>query len=605
LTTALEFLVRHGPGLALSSSVVLAIGAATVALGRAPLHRHRVAELTLVVALLAALVQGLPIPRPGARWLQDLAPTVVPVRWVSSQEFPALEALGPFKPEAGPTATGLGNLAPGATRSHVEPAPASHRQGPAPTDPGWSLLPLLFLFGAALSATHLLLSYTLLQRVLKAARPAPGWVQALLAEPGRGKPRVRVSKSTARPFCCGLGQGIIVLPEALVRPEQRMRLVAVLRHERAHLTQHHPRARSLAALTTPLFYWHPLYWWLVGDLRRNAELLADDMAVTHLDKHTYVEQLLELAEISHRSSLPEAAGLGALGSRRHFLKRMEHLLMRREPLKTRSSSAQVALRGMCAVLLLGSVSLAWGRTPQDAPTRPAVSTERSPSPIAEFLNSTFLGFSAANKAIPEQEPEPRGRVQVVFESNDPAGLGLFLSLCGDARVELETIGDGPLRRGRVEMALTASLDLAALARVPGVKVEDMTIRDFDVARAGSDAASSLLSRSEDQLRRDLEQAVRNLGQMIDALSADRAPSPDVPRGAINGQVTLIQDELISIDRGSTHGVEVGSSFEVYSGSNYKGRVRVTEVSASRCRGRVVQHVRGRSFELGDRATTDL
>jgi len=58
-----------------------------------------------------------------------------------------------------------------------------------------------------------------------------------------------------------------------------------------------------------------------------------------------------------------------------------------------------------------------------------------------------------------------------------------------------------------------------------------------------------------------------------------------------------------VDRGREQGVKVGTTFEVYSGSTYKGRVEVTDVKPSTCVGKVI--LESHSMSPGDSATTDL
>ncbi len=62
---------------------------------------------------------------------------------------------------------------------------------------------------------------------------------------------------------------------------------------------------------------------------------------------------------------------------------------------------------------------------------------------------------------------------------------------------------------------------------------------------------------------------------------------------------------MSINRGTNDAVRVGLNFEVYRGSEYKGRVKVTRTSHDHCLGVVELEVAGRGIERGDNATTKL
>ena len=60
---------------------------------------------------------------------------------------------------------------------------------------------------------------------------------------------------------------------------------------------------------------------------------------------------------------------------------------------------------------------------------------------------------------------------------------------------------------------------------------------------------------------------------------------------------------IFLDKGARDGVQVGFVFDVYSGSTYKGQVRVTEVEVSAAFAEILSQKN--PFAPGDSATTQL
>jgi hypothetical protein len=62
-------------------------------------------------------------------------------------------------------------------------------------------------------------------------------------------------------------------------------------------------------------------------------------------------------------------------------------------------------------------------------------------------------------------------------------------------------------------------------------------------------------------------------------------------------------KLVVLDRGEQAGVEVGYVFDVYLGSRYKGRVRITTVQASTSSGLILSEKN--PIAAGDNATTVL
>jgi beta-lactamase regulating signal transducer with metallopeptidase domain len=582
----------------LACTALLGLGALAVSVSRAPLHRHRLAELTCAGSLALVALLVLPLPRPATAWLAGSAAAAAPAR-------PATESVPPYAPIPLTVRT-----PPSVRSAPADPRAArAARRVPipgAPPAPAASLvtdelLAGLFLAGGLAFALHLALSYALLRRTLARAAPAPEWIARLVAAgPGRA-PRVVVSARVARPFCCGLRRGAIVLPAALARPELAGRVEAVLRHEHAHLVQRHPRARLLAALCAPCLYWHPLYWWLARELRRTAELLADDMAAAQQGKRRYVEELIELATHTRRALMPQAARLDVLGPRKEFQKRMETLLMRQSRLATRSSAGHVLARSACALLVLGTVSIAWGRTPQDtdvrdprasdvpvreAPARadarivvdprgddfflPARASagrpdavERAADPRDPLLGGDFFlpgrGRAGRSDAVegtddplvrsrrPVQDPRAAAlpRVTLEFQVDDARALGELVLRCADAGLAIESLdvgapGRSGARKGEVVLGGVSDRALNGLA-TPRAGFRPLSFgvqQDGATMRARLEPESASAAPSElARISAQLEALTRRLDQ-LEHRDGPRNPIGDPEAGApiIRGRV---------------------------------------------------------------------
>ena len=657
------WLATHGVELALAMSATLAVGALGVWRTRAPHLRHRTAELTLAITVLAGVVVLAPLPRPDfvEAWLPQPAQPVVEVATneVTPQPWRPIPAI--HMPVEGRAEATLEERLIGETVSARTPQPV------ATAPKGTSRVPIglapFFLVGALLLCAHGLIASLLLQRLLRRAKPAPDWVHELL--PDRSL-RVLVSGDSRRPFCCGLRHGSIVLPRALVRRDWAGRLEAVLRHERAHLDQGHPRARALATALAPLLYWQPLYWWLARDLRRNAELLADDMATRDFDKRRYVQALLDLADHTRRTGLAEAHGVGAWNAPKEFLERMEKLIMRTRPYATRLTAAQFVTRTGCALVLVSSVSLAWGPVLQDVD---AGATELPLLATVPILSDVFdepFEETSATAETPVNDPiaavhDPRDplaaspqdathKVHLEFEAHDATALGALLMELGNARVELLRVDHDPhARLVRAEVEGMSDESLMRFTQIDGLLLVSIAvggpwnpgpstgtdpvqtdaattkprITNYRAAHSrakleGTTAAEGPLTsqgtpNAEQDLRARLDQIEQQLADLSAVLAhvrkAQQGPRIDAlrmqPAQPMVGHVVNVRSEGIAINLGSNHGVRVGTSFEVYNGSFYKGRVVVTELSEETCVAKPCQQVEGRSIEPGDNVTDRL
>jgi uncharacterized protein (DUF3084 family) len=76
-------------------------------------------------------------------------------------------------------------------------------------------------------------------------------------------------------------------------------------------------------------------------------------------------------------------------------------------------------------------------------------------------------------------------------------------------------------------------------------------------------------------------------------------------GAVMGIDASIEPGLVMINAGSSKGVKRGYVFDVYSGSNYKGRVRVDFVHPDVSSGQIVYLAQNQQIAQGDSATTRL
>lgn len=100
------------------------------------------------------------------------------------------------------------------------------------------------------------------------------WVVARSVEFG-GDTRVRLSEQVAVPAVFGLFRPVILLPgEARQWSEERLRVV--LAHERMHILRGDPAWFALARVAAALWWPHPLVWFALIRLIREAEQACDD-----------------------------------------------------------------------------------------------------------------------------------------------------------------------------------------------------------------------------------------------------------------------------------------------------------------------------------------
>jgi beta-lactamase regulating signal transducer with metallopeptidase domain len=172
--------------------------------------------------------------------------------------------------------------APNPVRSARKP-PRAH---PEPTEGAAILIAaLIYALGALVSASRWGVSLAHIRRICRAARPADGFENTLLAD----APELNV------PFTLGWRRPVIVLPAASVgwTPD---RLRAVILHERAHVKRNDWIWQSAAAMTAALQWFNPAAWLLASRLRATAEEAADNEVLeAGVAASGYAAELVSLA----------------------------------------------------------------------------------------------------------------------------------------------------------------------------------------------------------------------------------------------------------------------------------------------------------------------
>lgn len=349
--------------------------------------------------------------------------------------------------------------------------------------------------------------------------------------------------------------------------------------------------------------------------------------------------------------------------------------MRRTRLSTHSSALHVATRSCCAVLLLGSVSLAWGRPPQDSLPGLETKNENTAMVVRDFTTAidtmtqaeVVQDYTLQSSAI-AQLPEEQPGIVATFHFVDPRALGEFFVQCYDAGLAVRMLDLGPPapKSGRrtghasVHGVNSVSMDFLLKSGVPGLDLTLYTVdgKGFPGARLPRNPLATRVDRMQQELTELQDQIAKlealraefrgrragvsyprdpasGLPPARDRLLLDPATGNLIEQGRllvdpasglpgernrlvlepVSGNPVTIQgvvvntlggdQSLIAISIGSNQGVVVGTLFEVFRDSTYKGRVKIVTVSEDLCIGTIELQAEGTKIEQGDKATTRL
>jgi bla regulator protein blaR1 len=175
----------------------------------------------------------------------------------------------------------------------------------------------------------------------------------------------------------------LLLPQELLDDLSDEALQTVIVHELAHYRRRDHWIRGLELIVTSLFWWHPLLWLAVRELRRTEEECCDAWVVSQLPEHrgVYARTLVEaIGFLSARpSALPAVSGVFGKGFYRSVEQRVRSIM---------SQSPTSGIR-MTAAMRLGLAAFALVALPlfpiagDDSGTTPAPVADTEPTPASK------------------------------------------------------------------------------------------------------------------------------------------------------------------------------------------------------------------------------
>jgi beta-lactamase regulating signal transducer with metallopeptidase domain len=377
----------------------------------------------------------------------------------------------------------------------------------------------LWAAGAVLSLLVLLAGRFRLAQLARQAAPASPRCEALAADLARTlglRTRVRLlqSEHPTLLIAWGVRRPTVVVPRS-ADGWSETRLRVVLGHEVAHVRRHDACWLLVAALVRSIYWFNPLVWIAVRQLRHESEQCCDEMVLaTGVDAPTYAAELLALAQMARacrdrwRAPLPAAAIFG--GSR--LESRIRVLL----------SGANRRRRVTRAARIVTSLVLA-GATATVAGVR--VSAEREPGPQLR------LAIFRANRAGLLPDPgRPDGALTAMVDGGRRDGAGSAFPMPGLAPQPGGglSLTDATLRElirvaydSTPEACRTAASCTQVIGGPPWLDTERFDV----VLQVGGAPASEATAILERLLADRFHLAVHREG---DTLVVDRADRPERP-----------------------------------------------------------------------------
>lgn len=314
---------------------------------------------------------------------------------------------------------------------------------------GWSWLFGIVTFGAVAAVR-----IVRFRRLLNGMLPVAVRWQQLASDVGQRLglqqvPELRMSDRVHAPllWCCG-PQSMIVLPSKLVNQLTAQQLELVLAHELAHLKRRDHWVRGVELLTTVLYWWNPVVWWVRRQLHQ-AEEQCCDAWVNWLYPDCvkgYAEVLLSAAE----STAPERPVWPVLaspffGTSASALKTRIQVILRGSIRRSLTRPVQAVLFALALLVLPWSATwtladgneapasspattIAASKDPADIP-RPyqlvgTVTVKGTSTPVADVTINVLVD-SAINKLL-TAKTDTQGRYELAVPAGHARTFGLKL-----------------------------------------------------------------------------------------------------------------------------------------------------------------------------------
>jgi beta-lactamase regulating signal transducer with metallopeptidase domain len=263
---------------------------------------------------------------------------------------------------------------------------------PAPQPGGFSLdapdialaLGAFWILGVCAAATRLTVAAFCLSALKRRSR--------LFALPPQALPKVtathrecelRLSEREVGPIAWGLFRPVILLPESAT-DWPRDRLHSVLLHELAHIRRRDWAVQALSHLVCALYWPNPLVWIGAKNLRREAEIAADDaVIVSGVRPSSYAGELLKLAAEFRMRRPPALANMALFMAEPSALEARVESVLAPTSLRTGVTPMDVVKIVAAGLFTAAAIAFACPSLAQDAQPAPVTSaTLPPPSPDA-------------------------------------------------------------------------------------------------------------------------------------------------------------------------------------------------------------------------------
>lgn len=252
--------------------------------------------------------------------------------------------------------------------------------------------------------------------------------------------KILIHRENMSPMTAGVLRPVIVLPAAAVSWAAAQR-DSVLLHELAHVRRHDVLTQLVAGLACAVYWFNPLCWIGLSQMRRSRELACDDLVLAGGQKPAdYAGVLLGVAKSYRHRRLACAVGMARESNVEQRIMAILDSARNRMPLSRRAAIGLVAAAA-AVVLLVGSMRLETRAEP--APPQAAQAADADKAEEKKLDRDRGAEWTMEVLVTDEQDtPLPGARVHLGLWPKDPSvrsrypNRDFFADEQGVARIKL-------------------------------------------------------------------------------------------------------------------------------------------------------------------------
>jgi prepilin-type processing-associated H-X9-DG protein len=291
------------------------------------------------------------------------------------------------------------------------------------------------------------------------------------------------------PLLLGLFRPHIIIPAGTLKQREHRQMLPIFLHELAHFKRRDLWANWVQVILQILYWFHPLVWLANFSMRKEREMIVDDMVLVHLkgEREAYGRSLVSILKRAARKRLLAPGYVGIVETRKSLSLRLRRILDANRKLSLRLGWMSLAL-----VIALALILIPQARALKAAP-EPDEIAESAGTIEKDFPSSPVVG--EAEQVEEATEPAVAKKIDVIKDARDPSGWvatlpnGVTIELIGvsfhPSRGQSWWKPDGsPLAEAPYERTeMTGFPDDQSFAYEFAVKFKSPGDEDFDIDRA--------------------------------------------------------------------------------------------------------------------------